>query len=514
MLQWYRKGLHSALDHDKLILGIGFVCLLATLCLFYVIPTDFTPDEDVGFFTIYAQETEGGSSCSMRENPEKINDIVRKNPAVDTFLSISSYSEYRKGLNFVHLKPLSERAPIQQVIQEMYEALNKLPGVQSFLKNIPLIDLAAGQESRAAYQFALQSVFAERLYPSAKRLIAKMRSDPMFVGVNSDLEVDTPQINISLHRDHASTFGITSVDIQNAFSYSYSGNFVSRVQTAIDQYNVILELLPEYQMQTSVFNNIWLRSEVSKELVPLSATINWEEGLGASSINHINQFPSVIISFNLADGVALETALNKLNRLTGELLAPGVTSQPIGAAQTFKESIKSSGYLLLLTIFVIYIILGILYESFIHPVTILSTLPPATLGGLLTLWVLGMPLSMYSFLGIILLIGIVKKNGIMVVDLALENIRLKGMQPKEAILDAASVRFRPIMMTTFAAIFGVLPIALGFGANAAARRPLGLVIIGGMLLSQLITLFITPILYLELERLHDKYFRSRKQQPL
>ena len=236
--------------------------------------------------------------------------------------------------------------------------------------------------------------------------------------------------------------------------------------------------------------------------------MQWDEGLGATSVNHINQFPSVTISFNLAPDVPLETALTKLNQLTQEVIEPGVSAKPIGAAQTFKESIKSSGYLLIITIFCIYIILGILYESFLQPITILTTLPPATFGGLLVLLVLGMPLSMYSFLGIILLIGIVKKNGIMIVDFALENMRLRGMAAREAIIDACLVRFRPIMMTTMAAIFGVLPIALGFGANAGARRPLGLVIIGGLCISQLITLFITPILYLGLENLSEKFRKS------
>ena len=327
----------------------------------------------------------------------------------------------------------------------------------------------------------------------------------MFQGVNSDLEIDTPQINVNIMRDRASQFGLTATDIENAFLYGYSGNLVSIIQTPIDQYDVILEMYPEYQMQTNTLNNVWLRSAVSAELVPLMAMLKLNEGLGATSINHIDQFPAVTISFNLAPGVALETALDKLNELTRDYVDPTVTAQAIGAAQTFNESIKTAGYLLLLTIFTIYIILGILYESFIHPITILTTLPPATLGGLLVLLVFGMPLSLYSFLGIILLIGIVKKNGIMIVDFAIENIRQKNMSARDAIVEACMERFRPIMMTTFAAIFGVLPIALGFGANAAARRPLGLVIIGGLLLSQLITLFITPILYLSLERIREKF---------
>jgi hydrophobic/amphiphilic exporter-1 (mainly G- bacteria), HAE1 family len=367
-----------------------------------------------------------------------------------------------------------------------------------------LIDLSIGQEARSAYQFSLQGVNADSIYKSAKAMMAEMRQDPIFQGVNSDLEMDTPQINVNILRDQASQYGLTAADVENVFNLSYSGNLISLIQTAIDQYNVILELLPEHQRKPETFNEIWLRSPLTSVLLPLSSTIKWSEALGFTSVNHINQFPSVIISFNLAPGVPLETALDKLNRLTAKHVESGVTAKAIGAAQTFNESIRSSGYLLILTIFSIYIILGILYESFIHPITILTTLPPATFGGLLVLAVLGLPLSMYSFLGIILLIGIVKKNGIMIVDFALENIRLRGMQAREAIIDACLVRFRPVMMTTMAAVFGVLPIALGFGANAEARRPLGYVIIGGLLISQLITLFLTPILYLELEKLSEK----------
>jgi HAE1 family hydrophobic/amphiphilic exporter-1 len=320
--------------------------------------------------------------------------------------------------------------------------------------------------------------------------------------VNSDLEIHSPQINVSILRDKASSLGITAADIENAFNYSFSYNYITRIDTAIDQYNVILELYDKYQKDSSIFNSLWMRSSISNNLIPMGAVAKWQEGLGASSINHID--PSVTVNFNLPSDISLEQALKRLDELKQDRIDPAVLFQPIGAIQTFQDSLKNASFLLLIAIFAIYIILGMLYESFVHPITVLTTLPPATLGGLLTLWLFGLPLSMYSYLGIILLIGIVKKNGIMMVDFALDNIRIKKMEPPEAIYDAAVVRFRPIMMTTMAAIFGALPIALGIGASAEARRPIGLVIIGGLLLSQLITLFITPSLYLVMEKLNKR----------
>ena len=506
----YEKALRKVFDHKLTALLVGLICLLATVFILYYIPIDFVPNEDVGFFVIYTQESEGGSSKRMLDYQNKIMEILKSDPSIDTFVSISSVNEYRKGLNFVHLKPQEARPPINTVIQNLYGKLNQIEGVQSFIKNIPLIDLAIGQESRSAYQFALHGIDGPAIYASAKKLMQKMKKDPVFQGINSDLEIDTPQLNIQILRDQASKYGVDATDVENVFNYSYSGNLISLIQTAIDQYNVILELNPLYQRQASTLNEIWLRSSLTGELVPLAATIQWEEGLGATSINHINQFPSVIISFNLAPNIPLETAMEKLNQYTKEVVATNVTAIPIGAAKSFYESIRSSAYLLIITIFSIYVILGMLYESFIHPLTILTTLPPATFGGLLMLLLLGMPLSMYSFLGLILLIGIVKKNGIMIVDFALENMRVRSMKAREAIIDACLVRFRPIMMTTMAAIFGVLPIALGYGANSSARKPLGIVVIGGLLISQLITLFITPILYYGFETLSEKYLGTKR----
>lgn len=511
MKKIYRRLLLIFLPHRILTTFVVALCTIGAIGLFIYLPIDFVPDEDLGFFLINTQEREGGSSYDLLSKENELARLLVENPAVEKIVTISSFSEYRKGLNLVRLKPIKKRPPIQHVIQGVSDEIKKIEGLQGFIKKIPLIDLATGQQSRADYQFALHSVFSDKIYSSAKRLIDEMEKDPMFLSVSSDLEIDTPQVNVQVLRDQASRLGISTTEIENAFAYSYSGNFVSRIQTPIDQYYVILELYPEYQKQISTLNNLWLRSTTSNQLVPLNTLVKFDQALGASSINHINQFPSVTISFNLAEGVALETALEKIDKLTKKLVSAGVSAHAIGAAQTFQESIKNAGFLLVLTIFTIYIILGILYESFLHPITILTTLPPAIFGGLLTLLIMDIPLSMYSFLGIILLIGIIKKNGIMVVDFALDNVRHKGMTSKEAIIDACIVRFRPIMMTTAAAIFGVVPIALAIGANAEARKPLGIVIIGGLLISQLITLFITPVIYMMMEDLHKRYLKWAKK---
>ena len=500
----YRKMLEEVLDHRGAALVVFFFSLVGTIFLFYTLPVDFLPNEDTSFFIAYTQAREAGSSYNQLNFEKRVSQEILKNPAVESVAAISSYSEYRKGQNLIRLKPTGRRPPIRQVIQELEESLSKIPGIQVFIKNVPLIDLSTGQESRGDYQYVLHSIFPDKVYSSAERLMDRMQKDPDFQGINSDLEVHSPQINVKILRDKASSLGLTATDIENAFLFGYSGNFVTRIETAVDQYQIILELDPQLQQQADTFNQLWMRSSTYGQLVPMSAVADWEEGLGASSINHINQFPSVTISYSLSPTTSLEKALAKLESWKEELVAPGVIVESIGAASTFQESILSARSLLFLAIFAIYIILGMLYESFVHPITILTTLPPATFGGLLTLAIFGLPLTMYSYLGIILLIGIVKKNGIMMVDFAIENRRTKGMSAREAIFDACMVRFRPIMMTTVAAIFGALPIALAIGANASTRQPLGLVIIGGLLLSQLITLFITPILYLMMDEFEEK----------
>nr|MBA3723250.1 efflux RND transporter permease subunit [Parachlamydiaceae bacterium] len=367
---------------------------------------------------------------------------------------------------------------------------------------------------RAQLYLESPDVHSKQLKKLAKNYINNIfneyrtKNDPTFQGISTDLEIKTPQYDLHLDRNLASTLGVDALDFETPLYLGYTGNRVSRIQTPIDQYDVVLELNRDLQKSATSLDYIYVRSKTTDKLIPLNAVATWKEGVGAASINHFAQFPAVTITFNLAPGIALSDALTKLRELATTSSSAKVSGDVKGAAQTFEEAINSFSWLIIVTIFAIYIVLGILYESYIHPLTILSTLPPAILGGLLTLYITGKPLSLYAFLGIILLIGIVKKNGIMIVDFALNNIRIKGESAEQSIIEACLVRFRPIMMTTVAAIMGALPIALGIGAGAESRQPLGYVIIGGMLVSQMITLFLTPVIYLYLENLRERFIKK------
>lgn len=505
MLNAYKPALQWVLGHRILALSTMLACVLLSAWFLIVLPRDFLPNDDISFFIIYTQAAEGISYERMIELQKKIEEIVQKNKNVDRFVSIAASQLFRYGTLYVHLKPLKEREPVLQVIKELQEQTKNIVGINAFYKNVPLIDLSIGAQVKGAYQFAMKSFNASHLYPSAAEVIAKMHEIPGIESLNSDLEIANPQLTIDILRDQASSYGITATDVETALELGYAGGRISRIQTPINQYDVILELAPKYQRDASILNILYLRSPITQNLVPMSSVAHWYDNIGPTSVNHINQFPSVTASFNVNPEVSLSSVLDKLHDIADDTLPHDVTGKVIGAAQTFEISIESSAILLIVTVLAIYIVLGILYESYIHPVTILTTLPPATLGGFLTLYLFGMSLSMYSFLGIILLIGIVKKNGIMMVDFAQENVRAKGETPEKSIYDACVVRFRPIMMTTMAAIMGALPIAFGFGAGAEARRPLGLVIIGGLLLSQLVTLFITPVIYVYMEKYNQRF---------
>jgi hydrophobic/amphiphilic exporter-1 (mainly G- bacteria), HAE1 family len=504
LLNWYKPRLKWMLNHQYVPIIIAFLSMYGSYYLMTHLPIDFIPNEDVGFFTVYTQGELGTSSREMKEMQKQVQDLLINDPNVENVVSIAAYPEYRQGVAFVDLKPLKDRKPVDEVIQSLYGPLNELVGMQAFLKGVPMISLSVGTVSKGDYQYAIQGLDIEAMYSSSAKLIKKLRDDPTFQSVSTDMEQDSPQVDISILRDKASSLGITAKDVELVFDYGFSGNYVNKLLTDINQYDIILELLDKYQDNEETLNQLYMRSGNTGELVPFSAVTTWKTDQGAQTINHISQFPSVTISFNLAPGISLSEGMAKLKQYSDEILPQGVDGKSIGATQTFAESITSSAYLLVFALFVVYVILGILYESFVHPLTVMSTLPPAMFGGLLTLWIFGMPLSLYSYLGLILLLGIVQKNGIMIVDFALENIRTKGESPRKSIFDACLARFRPIMMTTVAAIFGALPIAIGIGAGGASRRPLGLVIMGGLMFSQLLTLFLTPIIYLWLEKLNQK----------
>ena len=526
MLSWYRPKLQWMLDHRKVALAIGTLSILLSAVFFKLLPTDFIPDDDIGFIVAFNQGEQGTSTTQMQKYQQELIKILQEDPNIATMVSLVSYTSYREGLGFIQLKPREERKSSFQVIKDLYPKVNEIAGLNTYFKNVPLIDLSIGAANKGPYQYVMYSLDTDALYASSEVLLHKMQNDPLLEAVTTDLEVRTPQLYIDMKRDQAARLGVNVNDIETAFLLGYSGNRVSRIQTPIAQYDVILELDRQDQKVISSLPKIYLKNSninqqsvvdingvqvqrlanTASTVVPLETVASWAEGVGPASINHISQFPAVTITFSPAPGVPLGTALERIKQLAAESLPSEVTGAVKGAAETFEDSVKNAAFLLIFAVITIYVVLGILYESFIHPLTILSTLPPAAFGALLTLYVFGLPLSLYAYLGIILLIGIVKKNGIMMVDYALDNLRHKGESPERAIYDACLVRFRPIMMTTMAAIFGALPLAFGMGAGAEARRPLGLVIIGGLLFSQLITLFLTPVIYLYLEEFSEKYF--------
>jgi HAE1 family hydrophobic/amphiphilic exporter-1 len=474
---------------------------VGTAILMEVVPNGFIPTQDTGTITITTEAAQGTSYDDMVRRQRQVADIVQVDPNVAALMSTAGSGGGNSAANTgriqLTLEPRHQRADVNAVVAELRRKLARLPGITAYPQIPPAIQIG-GRQSKSQYQFTMQGSDVTTLYPAAARLVDAARRSRKLQDVTSDLQLNNPQVTVKIDRTRAATFGVTADQIETALYDAYGSRQVSTIYTPSNEYFVILELVPQYQQDISALGLLYVKSGTGR-LVPLSTLATLEKSAGPVAVNHSGQLPSVTLSFNLADGVSLGEGTVEVQRLAVENLPSGLTTGLSGTAQVFEDTQAGLIALVILAVFVIYVVLGILYESFIHPITILSGIPFAAFGALLALLVCRVELSVFAFVGIILLIGIVKKNAIMMVDFALEAEHKDGLAPAEAIVHAAHVRFRPIMMTTMAALVGSLPVALASGAGAESRRPLGIVVVGGLLFSQLITLYITPVIYTYLD---------------
>ena len=511
MLEVYDRTLQWVLRHRAGTIIVSAIMVFITGYLFVIMPKGFLPSEDTGSLFMFTEAAEGTSFDSMREHQQALAEIVMKDPNVDNIMSaIGGGGPAGGGLNqgrmFIRLKPRNERKlSADEVIENFRPKLAHVPGIRAFMQNLPPIRIG-GQLTKSLYQFTIQGPDIKDLYEHAREMETKMRGLAELQDVTTDLQIKNPQVNVEIDRDKASTMAITAQQIEDALYSAYGSRQVSTIYAPNNQYQVIVELKPEYQTSPTELPLLYIRS-AKGQLVPLDSVAHLTKDYGPLSINHLGQLPSVTVSFNLHPGIALSQAVDAVSRLARQTLPATISYSFQGTAQAFESSTQGLNVLLLMSILVIYIILGVLYESFIHPITILSGLPSAGLGALVTLMLFHYDLNIYAFVGIIMLVGIVKKNAIMMIDFALEAQRNEGKNPRDAIYQGCLVRFRPIMMTTMAALMGTLPIALGFGAGSESRRPLGLAVVGGLVFSQLVTLYLTPVFYTYMESFHAWFNR-------
>ncbi|PSB12035.1 acriflavine resistance protein B [filamentous cyanobacterium Phorm 46] len=508
LLHGYEWTLRPVLKYRFVTLIVSVILLVLTAYLFVLVPKGFIPTEDTGQLMANTKGAQDISFEDMLRHQQQIVDILRKDPNIAALNSTVGASGPNASANngriTIRLKPRSQRRlSADEIIQKLTPKLRGIPGIQAFLRSPSAIPIG-GQQTNSQYQFTVQSLDLQALRQAVPELLAKVKTIPGLRGVDSDLQLSTPQLEVKVDRAKAAIVGISPQQVQKTLSAAYASGQVSTIYTPNNQFTVVMELKPEYQRDPSALSMLYVRSNTG-QMISLSAIANITQTVGPLTVNHLSGLPSATISFDTLPGTSLSQATDAIEKVAKEVLPPSVTTSFQGSAQVFNQSFNDLGWLLVVSIVVIYLILGILYEDFIHPLTILSGLPSAGFGALLTLVIFGVELNLYSFIGIILLVGIVKKNGIMLVDFAIEKQREDSSRSAyDAIYEACIVRFRPIMMTTMAALIGTLPIALGVGSGSESRRPLGIAIVGGLLFSQILTLYLTPVFFIYMEALRKR----------
>ncbi|HTR34522.1 MAG TPA: efflux RND transporter permease subunit [Bryobacteraceae bacterium] len=516
LLHFYDVTLQVVLRHRALTMAASLLVLVGTVVMFVQVPKGFIPDQDTDQIYAVTEAAQGTSYYQMIDYQKAVADVFRNDPNVQALMSTvggtsaSTLGGPNYGELVVHLKPRSERKElVNQIIEELRPKLANFPGMRVYLQNPPTIRIG-GQVTKSLYQFSMQSPDKQELYTGAEKLEKQVERLPGVQDVTSDLAILAPQVNVTIDRDKAAALQVNADQIENAFYDAYGPRWVSTIYAAVNEYKVLLELNPQYQADPHALSLLYFKSS-NGPLIPLDTLAKVHQDIGPQTINHYGQLNAVTISFNLKPGAPLGDVVNQIQTLASQTLPSTVSTNFQGSAKAFQNSLGNLWILLLVAIMVVYIVLGILYESYIHPLTILSGLPSAGFGALLTLYLFHMDLNIYAFVGLIMLIGIVEKNAIMQIDFALEAERNQGLTPLKAIYEGCLIRFRPIMMTTMAALLGAVPIALGYGAGGEARQPLGLVVVGGLLFSQLVTLYLTPVFYTYMAGLLETIQRRRKK---